>query len=105
MDSPTRDTPVEHEANVPTVASREENQHTEDMEPQSITALHVPRTTAAAEAPIASFPADLAGVGSAYNTTHLEFPKGSIDDEFTAETTHNDGFFQVTSISCDLAGG
>jgi serine/threonine protein kinase len=105
MDSPTRNTPAENEANVPTLASQDEHQHTEDMELQSITASQEPRNTAVVEAPVASFPADLAGVGSAYTTTHFEFPKGSLDDEFTTETPHNDRLVPDNSISCDLAGG
>ncbi|KAG0649242.1 Tyrosine-kinase HTK16 [Hyphodiscus hymeniophilus] len=105
MDSPTRDTPVENEAIVPTSASQDEHQRTEDMETQPITTPEKPRTTAAAEAPIASYPADLTGVGSAYSTTHFVFPEGGIDDEFTTETLHNDRIVRGHSISCDLSGG
>ena len=104
LDSPTRSTPAEKEAFVSILASRVEHgslPRTEDMEPQPMTASPEPRTTAAAEAPLA-FPSDLAGVGSAYTTSHYEIPRGNLDDEFT---THNDRFIPDNSISCDLAGG
>ena len=107
MDSPTRNTTAENEAIVSTLASKDEHhdiQHTEDMEPQSITASDEPRATVAAEAPFA-FPSDLAGVGSAYTSTHFEIPRGNLDDEFTTETTQNERFVMDNSISCDLAGG
>ena len=109
MDSPTRNTPAENEPVVPTLFFQDEHQYeyqqTEDMEPASILASEVPRATAAAKAPITAFKADLTGVGSAYTTHHYEYPKGSIDDEFTTDTPHNDRIVPVHSISCDLAGG
>ena len=108
MDSPTRNTAVEHNAIVSTLISKDEHQslqHTEDMEQQSIIASLEPRTTAAAEASLA-YPSDLAGVGSAYTTSHYEIPRGNLDDEFTTDTTTADERFAPdNSISCDLAGG
>ena len=107
LDSPTQNTATENEAIVSTLASQDEHQHhqTEKIGPQHMTASQMARTTAASEAPIASFTADLTGVGSAYTTNHFEFPKGNIDDEFTTEPLHNDSAVHDHSISCDLAGG
>lgn len=108
MDSPSRDTPAENEAIITILASKDELQslqHAQNMEQQPMTASEEPLATVAAEAPLASFPSDLAGVGSAYTTTHFEFPQGSLDDEFTTDTTHNDRFNPDNSIPCDLTGG
>ena len=113
-DTPTRYTPAENEAMVSTLASQDEPhslKHTEmekdeDPQQQFNAASSEPRPTATAEAAAAitsTYSADLAGVGSAYTSTHFEFPTGCLDDEFT--TTHNDIFAPIKSIPCDLAGG